>query len=114
MCLDFGCFAEEADIDELWRIFSANPYFLPMGVVDDRLIKLRHVTGVTVDIFVNHREGDHRWHGGQFTFWREPAFELKEAKFGGRRFHVPEDPESYLSMHYGAGWRAPDPLFDVF
>ncbi len=112
--LDFGCFVEEATIQDLWEIFSASPYFLPMGTVDDKLIKLRHVSGVTVDIFVNHKDGDLRWHGGQFVCWQDKAFNLRPLEFRGAKFYVPESAEAYLENHYGSNWRKPDPGFDVF
>jgi tetratricopeptide (TPR) repeat protein len=112
--LDFGCFAEEVSISNLWSLFSDSPYFIPMGVVEDRLIKLRHISGVTVDIFVNFLEGDVRWHGGQFVFWRDNAFSLKQIKLRAQHFYVPEDPEAYLTNHYGKTWDRKDPHFDVF
>jgi hypothetical protein len=112
--LDFGCLAEEVSISDLWRVFSDSPYFIPMGVVKDRLIKLRHLSGVTVDIFVNFLEDGVRWHGGQFVFWQDNAFSLKQVNLRGRQFYVPEDPEAYLTNHYGASWQRPDPHFDVF
>jgi hypothetical protein len=112
--LDFGCFAEEVSISNLWSMFSDSSYFIPMGVVEDRLIKLRHISGVTVDIFVNFLDNSVRWHGGQFVFWRDDAFSLKQIKLRGRHFYVPEDPEAYLENHYGKAWDRPDPHFDVF
>lgn len=112
--LDFGCFVEEATLEDLWRIFAENPYFLTMGTVGDRLIKLQHVTGVSVDIFVNFRDDKGRWHGGQFIRWRDRPFDLRTLTIGGRDFHVPSDTEAYLEHHYGENWRTPDPHFDVF
>lgn len=112
--LDFGCFEEEASLEDLWTLFSASPYFIPMGTAEDRLIKLRHLSGVTVDIFVNFRDGDARWHGGQFVFWKDQAFDLKTMTVGGTEVLVPGDPEAYLEGHYGPNWRYPDPHFDVF
>ena len=112
--LDFGCFAEDASISDLWQIFLDSPYFVPMGVVGDRLIKLRHMSGVTVDIFVNFKENDVRWHGGQFICWRDKAFSLDEVTLQDRRFYIPRDPEAYLAGHYGEAWSQPDPDFDVF
>jgi hypothetical protein len=112
--LDFGCFVEEASLQDLWAIFSSSPYFIPMGVVEDRLIKLRHISGITVDIFVNFREGDARWHGGQFILWRDRAFDLKTLTIRDRNFFIPDDAEAYLENHYGQNWRNPDPHFDVF
>jgi hypothetical protein len=85
-----------------------------MGVVEDRLIKLRHISGITVDIFVNFREGDARWHGGQFILWRDRAFDLKTLTIRDRNFFIPDDAEAYLENHYGQNWRNPDPHFDVF
>jgi hypothetical protein len=111
--VDFGCFGEDASVGDLWEMFSKNPYFIPMGTVEDRLIKLRHVTGVTVDIFVNHLDGDTRWHGGKFVCWRDSDFKLRTTEIDGRRFYIPENSEAYLTNHYGVTWRQPDRLFDV-
>lgn len=112
--LDFGCFVEEASFRDLWEVFLSSAYFVPMGAVEDRLIKLRHLSGATVDIFVNFREGDGRWHGGSFVCWRDRAFELKRADVRGRQFFIPDDPETYLENHYGPSWGRRDPHFDVF
>lgn len=112
--LDFGSFAEEASLQELWGVFSSSPYFIPMGTVEDRLIKLRHLSGITVDVFVNFRDGNARWHGGQFIYWKDRAFELTSVAIRGRNLFVPSDPEAYLEAHYGPNWRSPDPHFDVF
>ena len=112
--LDFGCFEEEASLRDLWDIFSSSPYFIPMGTVGERLIKLRHLSGVTVDVFVNFHDGDARWHGGSYVCWTDRDFRLKSTEIGGRHFLVPNDCEAYLEHHYGADWRRPDPHFDVF
>jgi tetratricopeptide (TPR) repeat protein len=112
--LDFGCFSEEATASNLWDIFMKSPFFLPMGTTDERLIKLRHITGVTVDIFVNHRDGNSMWHGGQFVSWCDKPFKLSTVDFEGMTLYIPDNPEEYLENHYGESWRKPDPLFDVF
>ncbi len=112
--LDLGCLAHEATLEDLWEIFTASPYFVPMGTVGDRLLKLRHITGVNVDIFINFVDGEIIWHGGQFVYWRSPIFDLRLVSYGGRQFHIPDSPEAYLENHYGSYWRTPDPAYDVF
>lgn len=112
--VDFGCFAEEASVPDLWRAFSASPYFVPTTVVENRLMKLRHLSGVTVDIFVHFRDGETRWHGGSFVCWEDPAFDLESLALGEQRFLVPNHPGAYLENHYGPSWRTRDSHFDVF
>jgi hypothetical protein len=105
---------QTATVSDLWQVFFDSPYFIPMGVVADRLIKMRHISGITVDIFVNILDDGVRWHGGQFVFWRDKAFSLRQMTVVGQQFHIPADPETYLANHYGDGWDLPDPHFDVF
>lgn len=68
--------------------------------------------GVNLDVFFFYREKDYVWHatwlGNQMIRYKFPPFKVKEAKFLGHGFSVPEDTEAYLVLKYGANWRTPD------
>jgi len=77
----------------------------------DSYLGLTH-RGIAVDIFaheikdahvtcgVSERRGDIRW--------RYSAFDLEPYEIAGRRFHLPDDADLYLSETYGPGWRSQD------
>ncbi len=70
------------------------------------LVKLIHETGINVDVFVHHREGDVLWHGSSIHRWENRAFDLAEYELGGVRVLGPADADRYLTENYG-DWRTP-------
>lgn len=70
------------------------------------LVKLIHETGINVDIFVHHREGDRLWHGSSIHRWENSAFDLAPYTLAGVRVLGPADADRYLTENYG-DWRTP-------
>ncbi len=73
---------------------------------DLALVKLIHDTGINVDIFVHHRDGDVLWHGSSIHRWENHAFGLAPYELAGVAVQGPDDPDRYLTENYG-DWRTP-------
>lgn len=86
------------------RIGGAQSYHIP----------IKHLaTGVSIDIFIYHRENGKLVTGVQSYFgylqkFAFTPFELKSVQFLGIPFHVPDDVERNLAENFG-DWRVPDP-----
>ncbi len=70
------------------------------------LVKLIHESGINVDVFVHHREGDVLWHGSSIHRWENSTFELADYELAGVKVLGPADPDRYLTENYG-DWRTP-------
>lgn len=74
-----------------------------------------NATGMWIDIFVYHPQGDHLVTGVDFFFgYRQTfaftPFELKDVDFLGVSMKIPVDAELNLTENYGQ-WRLPDPYY---
>ncbi|KCZ57694.1 hypothetical protein HY30_17380 [Hyphomonas chukchiensis] len=71
--------------------------------------------GIAIDIFV-YEPCDGGLHCGLGRLagdvaWRFTPFGVKTADFQGRNWHIPDDPERYLTETYGPGWQTTDAGF---
>lgn len=85
-------------------------YVLPNG--GDDIVVVRHVNGITIDIFIHHKEADDYWHAGGKSKWHNTPFELVPHLFLGERYLIPENFDLYLRENYGSDWRIPNIDFD--
>lgn len=85
--------------------------FLVQPSRSDRTIRLKHLSGVGVDVFVHSRSEDDYAHGGVKMTWHNSPFELVERPFLGTSFLTPSDHDRYLTENYG-DWRTPRKTFD--
>ena len=74
-----------------------------------------NATGMWIDIFVYHPQGEHLVTGVDFFFgYRQTfaftPFELKDVEFLGVSMKIPADAELNLTENYGQ-WRSPDPYY---
>lgn len=82
------------------------------------IIKVRHRTGIAIDIFFHYVEGDEVWHGSHLHKWvnskwwsgEEPTFIT--VAYAGRSLLIPEKWELYLKENYG-NWRVPQVKYDA-
>ena len=89
-----------AKTDGVWR-----------GTPRPALYRLLHHSGVGIDVFVHHLDGDIRWHGSAKHRWDNSAFSLAEIAIAGVTVRGPADADRYLTENYGA-WRTPVTEFD--
>lgn len=126
--IDVGVHAEEVNFDDLRRLYENSNQF-SIGSVQHQdvitfeegmpavaslpvMIKLVHRTGINIDVFVHHLEGDNRWHGSAVHRWGNREFDLVPYQIDGLEVLGPKDFECYLSENYGAGWRVPVKAFN--
>lgn len=73
--------------------------------------------GFTIDIFVlGLKDGTIYWPHTRLVVVPERAdifLPLGEIEFKGERFKAPFDPEAVSEARYGAGWRTPEPSFEI-
>ncbi|WP_434352803.1 hypothetical protein VH441_06230 [Psychrobacter sp. HD31] len=88
---------------------SGNFYIIKSRTRD--VIKLRHLNGTNVDVFITYREFDDYWHAGVKQKWHNKPFELVEHYFLGASYLIPADFDLYLTENYG-DWQTPMKNFD--
>lgn len=121
--LDLGLFAEETDPDHLERLLDGSQLFRCLGkeyqtlILDDDgraarrcdipvLYKLRHASGIVIDVFLHYREGDGIWHGTTLYRWESSPFTLAPCDLAGLRPMAPANAPQNLTENYG-DWRQP-------
>lgn len=120
--IDIGVHAEEVTIDQVISIFQNSMEFVIrkidhqtriVGLPDNpklecvpAMVKLVHVTGMNVDVFFHHLEGDLRWHGSSLHRWNNREFALQSYNLDGVSVLGPTDADRYLTENYG-DWRTP-------
>ena len=75
------------------------------------LYKVRHRSGVEIDVFLHYLEGGQRWHGSARHRWWNTDFTIATAKIGAQVVPAPADADTYLAENYG-DWRTPRTDFD--
>lgn len=74
-------------------------------------LRIKHVNGTAIDIFLHFREKDNYWHGGSKLKWNNTPFNLVEHNFLKNKFLIPKQFNLYLSENYGS-WRVKKTDFD--
>ncbi|SHF80189.1 LicD family protein [Loktanella atrilutea] len=75
------------------------------------LYRLLHASGIGVDVFVHHPDGDLRWHGSAKHRWDNHDFALADYTIAGLPVRGPADADRYLTENYG-DWRTPVTRFN--
>jgi hypothetical protein len=121
--IDVGVVEDPEVVRRMIAVLEADPRFVVKKVDDAQtvvetgpgryalrrdlaLVKLIHGTGINVDIFVHHRDGDVLWHGSSIHRWENQAFGLAPYELAGVSVQGPDDADRYLTENYG-DWRTP-------
>ncbi|UFS68010.1 hypothetical protein LO749_23800 (plasmid) [Paracoccus denitrificans] len=120
--IDLGLFADETDLTRLERLLHHSPPFrcirhecqtlildAPAGLRRrdmPAVYKLRHASGIMVDIFLHYREDDVIWHGTALYRWENSPFTLSPCDLAGINPLAPANAEQNLTENYG-DWREP-------
>jgi hypothetical protein len=70
------------------------------------LIKLIHESGLNIDVFVHHKDGDIRWHGSSIHRWENHEYKLIPCTLEGIPVLAPDNADLYLTENYG-DWKTP-------
>ena len=116
--IDVGVMNWESQFDIVLALADSDQFVLStrtmVGAQTYALVVLHIATGITIDIFLYHPEGDKLVTGvqSQFGYLQKFAFTpfgLSEVDFLGIKVHVPDNVERNLAENFGADWRTPDP-----
>lgn len=77
----------------------------------DLALRIKHVNGTAIDIFLHFREDDNYWHGGSKLKWNNTPFTLIKHNFLGKDFLIPAEYDLYLTENYG-DWKIEKSNFD--
>ncbi len=108
--IDVGIW-EDCERSKIINAISTSGFFEFHAIRSEHVIRIKHVNGVSIDIFYHYREENNYWHGGVKLRWNNTPFILKEHKFLGVKFNIPSNYELYLTENYG-DWRMENKEFD--
>lgn len=110
--IDVGVF-EDIDLVQIATVLRRSGCFLIQHQQHARVLQVKHINGVLIDIFQHWREDGQYIHAGQKTRWRNSIFTLKPVDFLGETFLIPDPAEVYLTENYG-NWQQPKVDYDTF
>ncbi|NHC03360.1 hypothetical protein G9F31_06210 [Acinetobacter sp. 187] len=110
--LDVGIFEDEISYQDLIKIFQKSGIFEILPTRTQYQIKLKHLNGTYIDVFIHRIEKDMVWHYASKIKWYNKRFNLKKIKFLGHSFFIPENYNDYLCENYGENWKVPDKKFN--
>lgn len=90
---------------------SAGPDHLWTGLWHPALYRILHVSGIGIDVFIHHLDGQQRWHGSGKHRWNNSEFSLADYTISGLPVKGPAQADLYLTENYG-DWRTPVKTFN--
>lgn len=116
--IDVGVMNWESQFDIVLALAESDEFAMNtrtmVGAQTYALVVLHVPTGITIDVFLYHPEGDKLVTGvqSQFGYLQKFAFTpfgLRQVDFLGIKVYVPDDVDRNLTENFGAGWRVSDP-----
>lgn len=124
--IDLGLFAADTDIPRLEALLADCQPFICISTEYQTLIgperdcpvrrdvpvlyKLRHESGILIDLFLHYREGGKSWHGTALYRWESTCFDLSHRHLADVQVLAPTDAALNLSENYG-NWHDPQHSF---
>lgn len=108
--IDVGIWDDE-HVQSALKAIASSGLFEIQSMRSSSCIRVKHVNGVAVDIFIHYREKENYWHSGVKLKWNNSPFKLIERDFLGKKFLIPMNYDLYLTENYG-NWRIPKINFD--
>lgn len=108
--IDIGVW-DDVEPDTLARVLGAQGVFHLMPSRHQGCLRVRHVSGIAIDVFTHYRDNTSFWHGGVKVRWHNSPFSLAPIDFLGSTYLIPADHDTYLTENYG-DWRKPITSFD--
>ena len=108
--IDIGIWQDQK-VRELIETIRCSGYFYILPSSNDDILVVRHVNGVTIDIFSHYDEKGNYFHAGGKCRWRNTPFTLAPHKFLDDQYLIPENYSLYLTENYG-NWEIPNKEFD--
>ena len=108
--IDVGIWSD-VTAEQFFDVIHKSGLFMILSSRSEHIIRLKHLSGIMVDIFFHYRDPDDYWHAGVKMKWSNTPFTLVEREFLGQTHLIPEDYDTYLTENYG-DWRTPMIAFD--
>lgn len=108
--VDIGVW-DNTDIKFLLTILGRAGFFYILPSRSEHVIRVKHVNGIAIDLFIHYRDPDDYWHGGVKIKWSNTPFSLAVYPFLGTHFNVPNDYNLYLKENYG-DWQYAKKIFN--
>lgn len=109
--LDTGVF-DNIDINKMIEVVQKKGCFLVLPNRTKSCLRVKHINGTPIDIFIHYRTTNDYFHEGVKVRWHNSPFTLKAINFNGITVHIPNDPTKYLVENYGRDWNVPKIDFD--
>lgn len=97
--------------NRLAKLFGTSGLFYIQAPRTPHTIRIKHVNGISTDIFIHYRNKNNYWHAGVKLKWNNTPFKLAPHPFLGTYFNIPKNYNLYLKENYG-DWRTPNNIFD--
>ncbi|WP_368169343.1 tetratricopeptide repeat protein [Aeromonas sp. R4-3] len=107
---DIGVWSDN-ESNTLLTLLRTSGLFYLQASRSQHVIRVKHVNGTAIDVFIHYREPNDYWHGGVKLKWSNTPFKLTSYPFLGTHFNIPDDYDLYLTENYGE-WRIPREKFD--
>lgn len=108
--IDVGVWSD-IQTDKIITHVKKSGLFYILASRSDLALRIKHVNGTAIDIFLHFREDDNYWHGGSKLKWNNTPFTLIKHNFLGRNFLIPAEYDLYLTENYG-DWKTEKSNFD--
>lgn len=108
--IDVGVW-ETHSVQDLAEAVYDSGCFHVLPIYSPHILVVRHVNGVTIDIFIHYREAEDYWHAGGKSKWHNSPFTLTSRPFLNSEYPIPADYDKYLTENYG-DWQTPQLTFD--
>lgn len=110
--IDIGIFQTDLDSLGVYNIFRDITSFKVIDVIEEYLVKVRHSSGVEVDVFIHDYVDGRLRHRGRVHEWYNDNFVLDELELFDEKFSIPADYERWLDENYGH-WMHPVLFYNV-
>lgn len=108
--VDIGVW-DNTNVNFLLSIFRKSGMFYILALRSAHVVRVKHVNGTAIDVFVHYRCTNNYWHAGVKIKWNNTPFRLVEYPFLGAKFNIPSDYDLYLKENYG-DWETPKQHFN--
>ncbi|AJD05850.1 hypothetical protein [Campylobacter lari] len=108
--IDIGIWSEDYD-DEIKNKILEYGVFIQYDLNWVGGLKLKHINGVKIDVFLHFKEHDKIYHQGEVARWYNTTLQLRKYNFMGDEYYGFKDFDRYLSENYG-NWKIKKVDFD--
>ncbi|ULJ65313.1 capZB protein [Wielerella bovis] len=99
-------------VTQLKEIIQNSGCFYILPIYSRDILVVRHVNGISIDIFIHYKTENDYWHAGRKCVWHNTPFTLINRSFLGEEYLIPENYQLYLEENYGQDWLIPKIDFD--